>query len=94
VDRRSSLGCFRPSWITAGAIGCLVVSGCDPIVNVQGSFFPAWIICMAVGGLLTGVLRQLFVLLRLEPNLGPLLLVYPSVWLLATMVTWLVFYRS
>ena len=49
---------------------------------------------MAVGGVLTGILRQLFVVLRLEPNLGPLLLVYPSVWLLATMLTWLVFYRT
>jgi len=49
---------------------------------------------MAVGGILTGVLRQLFVLLRLEPNLGPLLLVYPSTWLLVTMLTWLVLYRA
>jgi len=93
VDRKSSVGHFRPPWVTAGAIWCLT-SGCDPIVNVQGSFFPAWIICMAVGGILTAVLRQLFVILRLEPNLGPLLLVYPSVWLLTTMLTWLVFYRT
>jgi hypothetical protein len=94
VDRRSSVGHFRASRLTAGAIWCLVTSGCDPILNVQGSFFPAWIICMAVGGILTAVLRQLFVILRLEPNLGPLLLVYPSVWLLTTMLTWLVFYRT
>ncbi|HXJ84134.1 MAG TPA: YtcA family lipoprotein [Candidatus Methylomirabilis sp.] len=94
MDRRSSVGCSRSSWITAGAIGCLVASGCDPILNIQGSFFPSWIVCMAVGGILTGVLRQLFVLLRLEPNLGPLLLVYPSTWLLVTMLTWLVLYRA
>lgn len=49
---------------------------------------------MAVGGILTIILRQLFVVLRLEPNLGPLLLVYPSMWLLTTMLTWLVFYRA
>src|SRR5262245_33867015 len=94
VDRGRSVGHFRPPSVIAVAIWCLVASGCDPILNVQGSFFPAWIICMGVGGILTAVLRQLFVILRLEPNLGPLLLVYPSVWLLTTMLTWLVFYRT
>jgi hypothetical protein len=94
VDRgRSIERCWSP-WATVGATCGFVVSGCDPVLNVQGSFFPSWIVCMAVGVALTVVLRQLFAALRLEAHLGPLLLVYPSVWLLVTMLTWLVFYRT
>jgi len=49
---------------------------------------------MAAGLVLTALLRQLFAALRLEPHLGPLLLIYPSLWLLVTMLTWLAFYRT
>ena len=80
--------------VAVGALACLGAAGCDPTVNVLGSFFPSWIVCMAAGGAVTAVLRQVFAVARLEPHLGPLLLVYPSLWLLTTMLTWLVFYRT
>ena len=41
---------------------------------------------MTVGGVVTAVLRQFFAILRLEPHLGPMLLVYPSLWILTTML--------
>jgi YtcA family len=72
----------------------ILMAGCDPIVSIQGSFFPSWIVCMSVGGVLTAVLRQLFAVLRLEPHLGSLLIVYPSLWILLTMLMWLTFYRT
>jgi hypothetical protein len=84
----------RLPWVTTCAIACTLAAGCDPLVNIQGSFFPSWIVCMAVGGAITALLRQLFAVLRLEPHLGPLLLVYPSLWVLTTMLTWLAFYRT
>ena len=71
-----------------------LVAGCDPIVSIQGSFFPSWIVCMAVGGVLALVSRQLFAVARLEPHLGPVLIVYPSLWILLTMLIWLTFYRT
>jgi hypothetical protein len=49
---------------------------------------------MAVAAVVTAVLRQLFVSVRIEPHLGPVLLIYPSLWVLMTMLTWLVFYRT
>jgi hypothetical protein len=94
VDPSTSAARLRLPWVTTGVVACLVAAGCDPIVNIQGSFFPSWIVCMVVGGVLTALLRQLFVFARLEPHLGPLLLVYPSLWVLATMLTWLAFYRT
>jgi hypothetical protein len=76
------------------AVACVPIAGCDPTINVQGSFFPAWIICMAVGIVLTVTCRQLLAAAGLEPHLGPLILIYPSLWLLLTVLTWLIFYRT
>jgi len=72
----------------------LGVSACDPVVNVFGSYFPAWVVCMVAGIALTLLLRPLLVALRLESHLGPLVLIYPSLGLLLTMLTWLVFFHT
>ena len=69
-------------------------AGCDPVLNVFGSFFPAWVICMVVGVGLALAIRPLLAAARLEPHLGPLLIVYPSLALLLTMLTWLVLFRT
>ncbi|HJY80056.1 MAG TPA: YtcA family lipoprotein [Candidatus Binatia bacterium] len=72
----------------------LLASGCDPIVNVYGSFFPAWVVCLVVGVLLTVLLRLVFAVARVERHLGPLILIYPSLTLLLTLLTWLVFFQT
>jgi hypothetical protein len=81
--------------VLATAAALLACSaGCDPILNIQGSFFPAWMLCIVLGIALTVAARYLFVLLRLEPHLGPLTLIYPSLALLLAVLTWLALYRS
>jgi YtcA family len=72
----------------------LAAAGCDPVIDIQGSFFPAWIACLAAGVALTAVAHRLLALARLAPHLGPPLLIYPSLAVLLTLVTWLVFFRS
>ena len=71
----------------------IATSGCDPVMNVFGSFFPAWVICTIAGIALALVLRLLLAVVGLEAHLGPLGVVYPSLALLLTMLAWLVFYR-
>ena len=78
-------------WIIALA---LLASGCDPILNIYGSFFPAWVVCLVVGVLFTVLLRLVFALIRVEQYLGPLLVIYPSLTLLLTLVTWLIFFQT
>lgn len=86
---------FRRVWLGDLAAGLsLLAAGCDPIVSIEGSYFPAWIVCMAAGIVVTALLRQLFVAIRVEPHLGPLLLIYPSLWIAATLVLWLALYRT
>jgi hypothetical protein len=82
------------SRLAAGVALVLCGAACNPLVNIEGSFFPAWMLCMILGVGLSAAMRSLFVLLRLEPDLGPPALIYPSLALLLTVLTWLVLYRS
>ncbi|MFZ0827798.1 MAG: YtcA family lipoprotein [Verrucomicrobiia bacterium] len=67
-------------------------TGCDPVVNFYGSFFPAWVICLALGIFLAALLRWLFAVTRLERHLGPLALIYPALAFLLSAVAWLVLF--
>jgi YtcA family len=82
------------SRLASGAALIVCSAGCNPLVNVEGSFFPAWMLCLVVGAALSAAARALFALLRLEPHLGPPILIYPSLTLLVSVLTWLALYRG
>ena len=56
----------------------LLCAGCDPVVDIAGADFPAWLICAIAGIALAAVVRTLFAATRIEPHLGPLYVVYPA----------------
>lgn len=89
--RTSTRHAFRG--VTA-AVLILFGAGCDPVLNIQGSFFPGWMASVVIGSALTVAIRYLFVVIRLEPNVGPPALIYASLALLLTLVSWLILYRS
>jgi len=72
----------------------MVAAGCDPVIEIQGTFFPAWLLCMIVGVVLAVALRPLFVRLGIEPYLGPLPLVYTSLAVLLMLAAWLLFFPT
>ena len=74
----------------------LIVAGCGfaPSVNVLGSFFPAWLICIVVGVVLTIITRQVFVAMKIASDLRPAGLVYPCLAGLWIFATWLVLFGS
>ena len=82
------------SRLVSGAALVFFGAACNPLLNVEGSFFPAWMLCLLVGVALAVAARSLFVRLRLDPYLGPPTLIYPSLALLLSVLTWLVLYRS
>jgi len=71
----------------------LLLASCGraPSFDILGSFFPAWLICVTLGILLTVLAR--WVLLRLHIALVFPILVYPSLTALFTFALWLVFFR-
>jgi hypothetical protein len=70
----------------------LVLAGCGraPAFDILGSFFPAWLLCLAVAILLTVVSRAL--LSRYVEILWPVL-VYPSLTAIFCFSLWLVMFR-
>ena len=67
---------------------------CAPIINLWGAYWPAWVPCLVGGILLTLVSRLIFSWIRLEPHLGPLLLVYPMLIVAYSCGLWLLLYRA
>ena len=65
-----------------------------PQINIIGSFFPSWMLCVAIGIITALLARQAFLRLGLDPHLGPRALVYPSLVILVTLVLWVAFFRS
>jgi len=61
-----------------------------PSFDILGSYFPAWLICLALGVVLTAVIRWL--LLRFQIGVVFPVVVYPSLTALLAFGMWLVFY--
>ncbi len=78
----------------ATVVTAVLASGCDPIINIYGSFFPAWAICVIAGVAGAGVLRMAFAASGLEDGFAPLLLVYPALAFLIACAVWLGLFRS
>jgi hypothetical protein len=71
-----------------------LAGGCAraPSFNILGSFFPAWIVCVLAGILLAVAVRLLFVRLKFEQDLSPLVVVYPCLAAFFTFTLWLLFF--
>jgi hypothetical protein len=71
----------------------LLLGGCGraPSFDVVGSFFPAWLFCLAIAVLLTVLARWLFLHLRIA--LVPQVLIYPSLTATFAFALWLIFFR-
>ena len=73
----------------------LFLTGCGraPSIDVIGSFFPVWMLCLTISVVLAFVIRYLLLRYKLESEVGPLAIFYPSAVILCTCALWLIFYR-
>jgi hypothetical protein len=92
MTRFSFIPIARP---IATASACLFLAGCNhaPNIDVIGSFFPVWMLCIAIAIPLTFVARFALVRFHLENEVGPLALFYPCLVVLLTSLLWLIFFR-
>jgi hypothetical protein len=63
-------------------------------VDVFGSYFPAWMVCILSGITLTLIAHWIVQLCNLKPYLGPAPLIYSSLMIIFTFVTWILFYQN
>jgi len=64
----------------------------SPSLDIFGSFFPIWMLCIAGAVLLTLAARFVLIRARLDGELGPRVVVYPSMAALFACAIWLVFF--
>jgi hypothetical protein len=77
----------------------LMLTGCgadghSPTVDILGSYFPAWIICIALGLALTLITRQVLIGFKLNTHLHPAPVVYISMLVFFTLALWLAFFQN
>jgi YtcA-like protein len=71
----------------------ITLEACDPVVNVAGANFPAWLLCAIVGAVLAATLRPVLAATRIEPHLGPLLVIYPCLAVVLGCLVYLIFFN-
>jgi len=89
---RQSLSARRAAKPLALLLLSSLMTSCSraPSFDIFGSYFPAWLICLALAVMLTAVIRWL--LLRFQIAVVFPILVYPSLTALFAFGMWLVFY--
>ncbi len=73
---------------------CLLITGCNrnPNVEIVGSYFPGWMISLALGVALTGIAHVLLRRFGLAHALGHPVAIYPGMVVLFTCLLWLCFF--
>jgi hypothetical protein len=80
-------------WLLVSLAGC---GGSDhsPTVDIYGSYFPAWMICVLLGVALALIVRLIFTALGMNPYIRPAPLIYPMVIAIFSIALWLAFFRN
>jgi YtcA family len=63
-------------------------------VDVLGSYFPAWMVCILSGLTLTLIAHWIAQVCNLKPYLGPAPLIYSCLMIDFTFATWILFYQN
>ena len=63
-------------------------------VDVLGSYFPAWMVCILSGLALTLIAHWIVQVRKLKSYLGPLPLIYSCLMIIFTFAIWILFYQN
>jgi YtcA family len=79
------------SWRVATA---LAVSGCSysPTQDLFGSYFPAWMLCAAIGIVAAVIIRQILAVVGINDYVVAPLLTYAGLAVSATLLAWLLWF--
>lgn len=83
---------FGKTWLL-----CLAVLGCEgcsraPSIEIVGTFFPAWMFCIAAALVITGLIRMALARRKLEQKFVPLVIFYPGLVVAVSCLFWLIFF--
>jgi hypothetical protein len=66
----------------------------SPTIDVLGSYFPAWMISILIGLLVTVLCRLVLIGLGIDMHLRPAPIVYLCLMIVFTLGTWLAFFQN
>ena len=83
-------------WRAAVGMNLIFLTGCRgvPSINLLGSFFPGWMLCMILGVIGALLLRRVFIKLNIDAHLLLPTVTYFCLWVFITLLSWLLFFRS
>jgi hypothetical protein len=72
----------------------LAISGCSysPTLDLFGSYFPAWMLCAAIGIVAAGTIRQVLTVSGINDYVVAPLLTYAGLAVSATLLAWLLWF--
>jgi hypothetical protein len=79
---------------TAASLSAWFATGCsrNPNVDIIGSYFPGWMVALAIGLVLTLAAHYLLRRLGMDHEIGHPAIIYPSMVVLFTCLLWLCFF--
>jgi len=63
-------------------------------VDILGSYFPAWMVCIVSGLTLTLIAHWIVQVRNLKSYVGPAPLIYSCLMIIFTFATWILFYQN
>jgi hypothetical protein len=75
-------------------VAVCISSDHSPTVDVLGSYFPAWMVCILSGLALTLIAHWIVQVGNLKPYIGPAPLIYSSLMITFTFAIWILFYQN
>ncbi len=81
-------------FVVIAFLGVHFVGHNSPTVDILGSYFPAWMVCILTGLALTFVAHWIVQVCNLKPYIGPAPLIYSCLMIIFTFATWLLFYQN
>lgn len=82
---------MKRAWPPLFLIFTLASCSRAPSIDVLGSFFPAWLLCLTISVILTAFVQLL--LSRLRMRAAYPILFFPSLAVLFTLALWLIFFN-
>jgi hypothetical protein len=78
--------------VAASLFAAVLLTGCarSPTFNILGSFFPAWLVCLAAGTALAAGAYQAFIYLKLAKDIPWSIVVYPCIAIFFACTFWLI----
>jgi len=76
------------------AVLALIKSSGDPLVDIAGAYFPAWLACMIAGALGTWLLGECLSRIGLAAVMRPSGIMYPCAFAALTGGVWLFFFSA